>query len=101
MAARLIQGHNLTINHGAIREIAKCFDKMRVLTIEQFVPPRDRFTALSDLTATARYPSSSISKTQFEPSGSFETGAQSIGSMKSALRFGRVYSVRAIRQEAR
>ena len=37
--ARLIQGHNLTINYGAIREVAQCFDNVRVLMIEQFVPP--------------------------------------------------------------
>ena len=39
--ARLIQGHNLTSNHGAIREIAQCFDNVRILVIEGFVPPRE------------------------------------------------------------
>lgn len=47
----------------------------------------NRFTC-PDLTAMALYPSSLISKTHPDLSASFETGAQSIGSMNSAFRFG-------------
>ena len=44
-SACLIHDHNLTINHGPIREIAQDFDKMPVLVIEGFVPPRKQIDA--------------------------------------------------------
>jgi hypothetical protein len=48
-----------------------------------------RMTSRLDLTATTRYPSSLTSYAHLGPSGSFETRAHSIGSMKSAFLFGR------------
>jgi hypothetical protein len=39
-SARFIESYNFSIDHGAFGKIAKGFDKIRILMVERFVPPR-------------------------------------------------------------